>query len=388
MFIDSFTRPVSLFRGAMASRSLTTTLHDEATEPLSSRVRAIVEDAGYVRLDEARRRPHDDGPAGHYVCDEIDVGIPGTRSYDFRVFEDPERPVIDLVSEALRCRPVVPDLKAVTLAELCERLRSNPTRALGARSPQTLNAYLLGYAAAIKHDRTAQLVDETGGKFGQWVNSQIELTHEHASRLNAGSAFGPAALALLASEDEHCAFETWLDLEVRCINDVKSTTAPERYDSIPGDHSLFSLLATIRKRPGMYFGDGRVEHCFALINGYSDAESDHGVSSLETARMKKFQPWVDERYPFGHGHPWFRVFRLLAINPDRGCEVFFGELDLFIAGDPPDTPDPSMTQMLDAIIEHGRRSADKSNRPSRNTNRKRRLRVKKTKVSRSRAKKS
>lgn len=175
--------------------------------------------------------------------------------------------------------------------------------ALGARSPRSLGAYLLGYTAAIKHHRSAQLVDETGGKFATWVSVQLEWTHEHASRLNAGSAFGPESVAILTSEDEHCAFETWLDLHARCVNEVGATTSPERYDSIPGDHTLFSLLATIRKRPGMYFGDGRVEHCFALINGYSDAETDHEVSSLETAKMNKFQSWVDERYPFGRGHP-------------------------------------------------------------------------------------
>jgi len=72
------------------------------------------------------------------------------------------------------------------------------------------------------------------------------------------------------------------------------------------------------------------------------------------------------------------VFRLLALNPDRGCEVFFGELDLFIAGEPPDTPDPATTRMLDAILEHGSRSADgKNSRRSPSNKRKRHSRVKK-----------
>src|SRR5690606_34339494 len=47
-----------------------------------------------------------------------------------------------------------------TVGELCERIRRDPKRALGARSPRTLGAYLLGYATAVEHHRTAQLRSE------------------------------------------------------------------------------------------------------------------------------------------------------------------------------------------------------------------------------------
>lgn len=369
-------------RGATPVRVFKATLYnDEAMgEPLLSRVCAIVERAGYVYADDAERRPYLGGSPGSYVCNEIDVdGRTGTRTYDFRVFEDPARPVIELVAAAISRWDREPDTKIQTVGELCKRLRDDPARALGARSPQTLHSYLLGYAAALKHHGTAQLVDELGGTFRDWVSAQTTLSAEHGSRLNAQSAFGPESIALLASEDEHCAFEAWLDLRARCLHEVKASPAPMPYQSVPGNHSLFSLLAMIRKRPGMYFGDSRVEHLWALINGYSDAESEHGTVSLETAKMKGFQPWVDERYPFGRGHPWFRVFRLLAIAPGRGCEVFFDELDLFNAGDPPDAPDPGMTKMLDAILEHSQRSSDSKRTGSRPrvTRRSRSLRVRK-----------
>jgi hypothetical protein len=243
-----------------------------------------------------------------------------------------------------------------TVGEVCERVRENPVRVLGARSPRTLDSYLLGYATAIEHHGVAQLVDEVGySNFREWVNAQVSMTDEHGSRLNAGNAFGPESVALLDSEDEHRAFETWLDLRARCVHELAATASPTPFELVVGDRSLLGLLATISKRPGMYFGNRRVEPCWALISGYSDAESEHGVGSIDTARMNKFQAWVDERYPFGCGRPWFRVFRLLAIDPDRGCEVFFRDFALYLAGEPPDAPDPVMTTMLDAILEQSRR---------------------------------
>jgi hypothetical protein len=246
-------------------------------------------------------------------------------------------------------------MKVRTVGELCERLREDPASALGARSPRTLESYLAGYATALEHHHVAQLVDETGHRFSEWANRLIETSEEHQSRLNAGSAFFPESIALLNSEDEHTAFDTFLDLRARCVDEL-GKTASKPVAAFPGDRTLLGLLATVRMRPGMYFGDTRVEHCWALINGYSDAESQHGVASVDTAKLKRFQAWVDERYPFGRGHHWFRVFRLLAIDPKRGCEVFFGELDLFLAGDPPDAPDPAMTRMLAAILEKSRGS--------------------------------
>jgi hypothetical protein len=89
----------------MPVRTYATTLYnDEAmVAPLLSRVCSIVTDAGYVYSEEASRRSSVEGAPGSYVCDEIDVdGRTGTRTYDFRVFEDPQRPVIDQIIATLR----------------------------------------------------------------------------------------------------------------------------------------------------------------------------------------------------------------------------------------------------------------------------------------------
>ena len=175
---------------------------------------------------------------------------------------------------------------------------------------------------------------------------------EHATRLNAWSAFGPESLALLTSEDEHEAFENFLELRARCIRDLGSSLEPSLVSSFSPDKlGLLGTLSLIRQRPGMYFGSSRIEYVWALINGYIDGENDHGVSSADTAKVKQFQAWVDVRYPFGRGHPWFRVFRLLAIDDTRGIQRFFEDFDLFLAGDPPDSPDPTMTKMFGAILE-------------------------------------
>ncbi len=81
-----------------------TLFNDEAmVAPYLSRVCSIVERAGYVSSEEASRKPWIEGAPGSYVCEEMDVdGRTGTRTYDFRVFEDPERPVIDRIIQILR----------------------------------------------------------------------------------------------------------------------------------------------------------------------------------------------------------------------------------------------------------------------------------------------
>lgn len=52
------------------------------------------------------------GPPGTYVCYELDLDPhTGVRNYDFRVFEDVSRPVIDRIVEALREPDVHPDAR-------------------------------------------------------------------------------------------------------------------------------------------------------------------------------------------------------------------------------------------------------------------------------------
>lgn len=54
-------------------------------------------------LGYGEQRPSGNGVPGTYVCYELDLDPrTGVRNYDFRVFEDASRPVIDRIIEVLR----------------------------------------------------------------------------------------------------------------------------------------------------------------------------------------------------------------------------------------------------------------------------------------------
>jgi hypothetical protein len=186
------------------------------------------------------------------------------------------------------------------------------------------------------------------------------MTDEHESRLNARWPLGhPHGCSLLHSEDEHTALETYIELRRQCARDLgPERRKPESYldagyrsDREP---TLLGLLAVVFNRPGMHFGNGNVDNGWALVSGYLAAERDHGIASETATLMADFQHWVDERYPFGRGLPWFRVFRLLR-GPGQEMDRFKEHLDLFLSNAPSDAPDPTMQKMMAAIVRHTKR---------------------------------
>jgi len=89
----------------MTVRKFETMLWDDraTAAPLLSRVCSILQDAGYRVWNTGEQQPSGDAVPGTYVCYELDLDPrTGVRNYDFRVFEDASRPVIDRIIEALR----------------------------------------------------------------------------------------------------------------------------------------------------------------------------------------------------------------------------------------------------------------------------------------------
>jgi hypothetical protein len=245
---------------------------------------------------------------------------------------------------------------AHTVDSVCARLRAQPG-ALGARSPLTLNAYIEGYAAALAHHRVGELVDELGHEaFRAWIDARVVMADQHASSLNARSVVCPETFALLLSEDEHAAFETFIELRLACRRELGAAARAMPHQPWSEDASLFDMIRLVRARPGMYFGNGRVENAWSLVNGYLAAEADHGLASLQAARMRDFQPWVEQRYPFARGQPWFRAFRFVAaLRPDEGIAAFSQDFELFVSGAPPDAPDPMTATLIANIVRHANR---------------------------------
>lgn len=239
---------------------------------------------------------------------------------------------------------------------LVDRVRRAPAEHLGARSPASLDKYVTGYECALRHYSGGPLVDEVGAWFHNWVNDRIDLTQEHASRLNARNCISPGWYALMLSEDEHEAFETYIKLRESALADARTAGADagvvcSALQDQDGSSALFDVLRLVLKRPEMYFDD--VMQIWALISGFRWAEHDLEIRSIEAARMDAFQSWVDERYPFGRGQIWARTFRFLAMNVGpRSLHMFREHLEMFLSGGAPDSPDPGMETMLKSIVEY------------------------------------
>lgn len=94
--------------------------------PHLSRVRAILEEARYAIWSEWVPGTATNGLPGTYVCYALDMDPrTGVRNYDFRVFEDEQRPVIDRIIEALRAPDDCPNSGTV---ETSQRTRRNQRR--------------------------------------------------------------------------------------------------------------------------------------------------------------------------------------------------------------------------------------------------------------------
>lgn len=89
----------------MTVRTFDAMLWDDraSVAPHLSRVLAILEAAGYAVWTEWEPRITTNGSPGTYVCYVLDMDPrTGVRNYEFRVFEDAGRPVIDRIIEVLR----------------------------------------------------------------------------------------------------------------------------------------------------------------------------------------------------------------------------------------------------------------------------------------------
>lgn len=245
-------------------------------------------------------------------------------------------------------------MPALTTDALYHRVRLTPVEHLGERSTRMLHAYSFGYQAGLAHHGAPPLVDEVGRYFHEWIGSRFELTPEHEGRLNARSSLGPDSYALLHSADEVEALDRYLDLWSEALAHVRAARVEiQPWGAWDRDAPLIEQMRFIGKRPGVWFGSSHVAGYWAFASGFGWAESDLERSSLDVARLRAFQLWMDERYPFGCGVSWARTIRCLALNQaDREHAFFFEHLDMFLAGAKADAPDPTMQTMVAAIVAH------------------------------------
>ena len=156
---------------------------------------------------------------------------------------------------------------------------------------------------------------------------------------------------LVAAEGDMQALSKYLEYRERLANPTN-----ERRESHSA-HDLFEILSSkdlIRKRPGMYFGnDAAASHIWSLISGCRWAEiNETGEPGKACAFQIQFQSWVEERFPFSKGIPWYRTFYFVSVSSsDWSLKTFFDHFDLFQAGERPDCLSQTARIMMNSIAE-------------------------------------
>lgn len=227
--------------------------------------------------------------------------------------------------------------------EVLDRVRLDHGEHLSCRSLDALTAYECGYEygclrCGIPVPRSAH-----GPELLAWLRSQIDATAEHASRLNAFNWLNIAPLARLRAADDAEAYELYFELRTQVAGLPQH---PVKRNPIVVE--LFEMLREIQGRPGMYFGnDFRFLQVWAFCSGFRWAERDANAGDYQAEPLfTSFPPWLEVRYPFARGLPWHRLFSALGLNSaDWAFRLFFEHVELFRAGEPPDTEDPTMRKM-------------------------------------------
>lgn len=94
---------------------------------------------------------------------------------------------------------------------------------------------------------------------------------------------------------------------------------------------FYSLLQSIRQRPGLYIGYPSITNLFMFLSGYKFSRQAQGLTlTLEETEFQEFQPWLQKRFNVNTSASWARIILLYTIDEVHGFTVFFELLDEFI----------------------------------------------------------
>jgi len=239
------------------------------------------------------------------------------------------------------------------------RVHNDPITHLSCRSLFALEGYILGYDHACRVWSLPQPHCEIDrNELLKWLRNQVEVTAEHADRLNTFNWLNIMPWAHFLSLDDREAFDTYFTLRAQAPRLPVQEMPEHPVDPSPEPvASLLDAFKPIRERPGMYFGnEPRPVQIWSFCSGFFWAEQDRCLQpSLAEPLFTSFPIWLTERYPFSQAVPWHRLFNALALgSPMRAFDCFLEHLELFLSGKPSDTCDPTMQLILDNILKaHG-----------------------------------
>lgn len=215
---------------------------------------------------------------------------------------------------------------------------------LGGFSPRLLYPYFMGYEHALSFHEKGQLSGDLSlYQFSRWFT-------EHAY----GGPQGFASFCLLLTDTDEDGLKLFFEFRKLSKKDLASLESSPAL-SLDMKISILEFLKmdAIRERPAMYFGNGEwLTQMWAMCNGYVDAEQDIGAkNSPDAQKLKAFEIWLWDRFPFAEGKNWGKLFQFLALEVNSNAlELFFDNLDLFLDGASPKDNSKRFQQFLDDAV--------------------------------------
>lgn len=238
------------------------------------------------------------------------------------------------------------------------RIKDDPIAHLGRCEVDYISSYFIGYEVARRAWQQTEVPRRLDWeKFRAWQESKVHLCNQNLE-----------SFCRLLTDSEETAFNLFFALFETALKENENKLVDHKFEikqirQYDTEKKLrlidFIRDPEFRKRPAMYFGNnGWLGSFWAMCNGFVWAEKDMGlVNSSDATTLRKFQTWLDERYPIGKGRNWGRLLDFLALHSNQGgFDQFYEEFEMFLAGEPPDASPQWIKEAVESALKNQRKT--------------------------------
>ena len=101
-------------------------------------------------------------------------------------------------------------------------------------------------------------------------------------------------------------------------------------DLEPLVETVFDFLSSVRKRPGLYFGETSLSRLQAYLLGYEAGLAKCGKSLAGADQFHSFHDWVAARLGFTSSiSGWYKMIQSKSENDEKAFHYFYELLDQF-----------------------------------------------------------
>ena len=201
---------------------------------------------------------------------------------------------------------------------MLEEVRARPKQLLGEISCSLLEAFIGGWTfGAYRCDQLVDIQDQLFRQFG------AELSAKYGTPSTVFNAF--SQLRLLAGDTGafHLFFEE-LNLFANLFPDCLAPRAQSAGKKI----SRAEVIASIRRKPGLYLGRKSVSRLRAFLDGDAYAFKKSGLAGKIDPDLDEFEKWLMANEGMRSQFRWERVILLYANqNEEIAFDLFFDRLD-------------------------------------------------------------